>query len=347
MAFGSDNVIITKSKAIYSTTLKDKELFLLSEKKSLPEFINGLKTLPQFADTFMGVSEQVIRRSQLEDLLRKVSYKQILKIIKYASGQNKEFYYEKIIGLEIDYLLAVVRFFISQDSEKVRPIDEMPTFVQRYSSLPFNDIALVKDLPSFFNLLKKTRYQNVVAPFIKDDITQFHYAEFEQSFYRFKYQMIFQQINQSFTGKEKQNLSMMYQTKLDLENLAKIYRLKKFYNADDNAILSVIFLDYSKIKRSFWQELIQIKNPEDVLTHFNQSAFSTIKDENDYVFVEFHIDKIKYHLAKRFLYYSTSAAEVFSAFSILEEIEQINLTNIIEGIRYNLDSKKIQRMLIY
>jgi V/A-type H+-transporting ATPase subunit C len=347
MAFGTSNVIITKSKAIYSTTLREKALFLLSEKRTLAEFVNGLKTLPQFADIFVGVSEQVIRRSQLEDLLRKVSYKQILKIIKYASGKEKDFYYEKLMDLEINYILSLFRYFISQDTEKIKPIDEIPSFVQRHSTLPFSLMANVPDVDTFMKLLLTTKYREVVIPFLQDKVENFRYTNMEQGFYVFQYRHIFDQIERFFSGKEKQNLQMMYKTKLDLENLSKIYRLKKFYQADQSTIESVLFLEYSNVKKSFWKELIAIENPEDVLNHFNLSSFSTIKDKNDYVFIEFDIDKIKYHLAKRFLYYSTSAAEVFSAFSILEEIEQINLTNIIEGIRYNIEPAKIQRMLIY
>lgn len=347
MSFGSSNVIITKSKAIYSTTLKEKELLQLSEKKSLPEFILGLKALPQFAETLGNIPEQIIRRAQLEDLLKKISYRQVLKIVKFAEGKYRPFYFQKIMLLEIDYLLALFRHFIAQDEDSFKPIDDIPVFVQQHASLPFKALAEVKDFETLKTILLTTRYASVIKPFLTNAIADFPYTELEQAFYVFQYRDIFHHIQSLFSGSEKKNLMMMYQTKLDLENLSKIYRLKKFYHADPAAIKKVLFIEFSRVKMGFWDEILAIKDAEDVLTAFHSSNFSTIKDENDYVFIEFDIDKIKYNLAKRFLYFSTSAAEVFSAFTILEEIEQINLTNIIEGIRYNLDSKKIQRMLIY
>lgn len=347
MPFGSSNVIITKSKAIYSSTLKEKELNALSEKKTLAEFVGTLKTFPQFAETLSNIPEQLIRRSQLEDILKKISYQQILKIIKYAEGPHQAFYFTNIISLEINYLLKLFLYFISQEQDKVRPIDDIPSFVQRHSTLPFRDIALAKDLNSLMHCLLSTRYQSIITPFLNDTPETLRYTELEHALYVYEYEIRFSQIQHDYHGKEKKNLTMMYQTKLDLENLAKIYRLKKFYQADANTIQSVLFLKYSNIKKAFWDEILQIKDPEAVLTHFHHSAFAKIKDQDEYVFIEFDIDKIKYNLAKRFLYFSTSAAEVFAAFTILEEIEQINLTNIIEGIRYNLDSGKIKRMLIY
>ena len=347
MSFGSSNVIITKSKAVYSTTLKEKELLGLSEKKSLPEFILGLKALPQFAETLASVPEQIIRRAQLEDLLKKISYRQVLKIVKFAEGKYRPFYFQKIMNLEIDYLLSLFRHFLAQDEDSFKPIDDIPVFVQQHASLPFKALAEVKDFETLKDILLTTRFAKVLQPFLNYPITDFPYTELEQAFNVFQYRDIFHHIQTLFSGNEKKNLMMMYQTKLDLENLAKIYRLKKFYKAEPDTIKQVLFLEYSRIKLSFWEDILHIQDADAVLTAFHSSNFSSIKDENEYVFIEFDIDKIKYNLAKRFLYFSTSAAEVFSAFTILEEIEQINLTNIIEGIRYNLDSKKIQRMLIY
>ena len=346
MAFGASNVIITKSKAIYSTTLRQKELYLLSEKKSLAEFVQTLKSFPQFAETLSNVPDHLIRRSQLEDILKKISYQQILKIVKYAEGPNQGFYFTNIMTLEINYLLKMFLYFVSQEEDKVRPVDDIPGFVLRHSSLPFREIALSSDLQSFFEILKHTQYQSIIKPFVNEKPETLRYNELEHAFYVYEFEFRFKQIKENFHGKEQKNLTMMYQTKLDLENLAKIYRLKKFYQTDQKTIESVLFLKYSNIKKAFWDEILQIKDPENVLTHFHHSAFSKIKDQDEYVFIEFDIDKIKYHLAKRYLYFSTSAAEVFAAFTILEEIEQINLTNILEGIRYSLGSEKIKRMLI-
>ena len=347
MSFGSSTVIIAKSKAIYSTTLKEKALFMLSEKTSIPDFILGLKSLPQFADTFISIPEQVIRRAQLEDLLRKISYRQVLKIVRFASGKSKPFYYQKLMMLEIDYLLALYRFFLSDLEDAFKPIDDIPTFVHKFTKLPLKILAGVQSFESLNHILLTTSYRKVIEPFLEETKESFSFTKLEFAFYVYQYNAIFDMINRLFSGQVKRNLLMMYQTKLDLENIAKIYRLKKFYQATEQTISEVLLLTYSNVKKSFWDDILAIKDPEMVLTAFNASSFSKIKDQQDYVFIEFDIDKIKYNLAKRFLYFSTNAAEVFTAFTILEEIEQINLTNIIEGIRYNLESKKIQRMLIY
>ena len=50
---------------------------------------------------------------------------------------------------------------------------------------------------------------------------------------------------------------------------------------------------------------------------------------------------------KKFMYFSTDVPKVFLAFITLSEIEIENLTNVIEGIRYQVEENEIKQMLIY
>ncbi len=63
--------------------------------------------------------------------------------------------------------------------------------------------------------------------------------------------------------------------------------------------------------------------------------------------MEYYAERIKYNLARRFMYFSNSVAKVFAAFMLLRGIETENLTNIIESIRYQLAEADIKKMLIY
>jgi V/A-type H+-transporting ATPase subunit C len=47
------------------------------------------------------------------------------------------------------------------------------------------------------------------------------------------------------------------------------------------------------------------------------------------------------------MYFATDVPKVFTAFLTLLEIQNDNLTNIIEGIRYQVSDVEMQQMLIY
>jgi V/A-type H+-transporting ATPase subunit C len=83
------------------------------------------------------------------------------------------------------------------------------------------------------------------------------------------------------------------------------------------------------------------------LLKISKSEYADFIDEDDYVYIEYQAEKIKYHLAKRYMYFSSVSAIVYTVFLFLNEIEQANIFNIIEGIRYDIDKADIKRMLVY
>jgi V/A-type H+-transporting ATPase subunit C len=47
------------------------------------------------------------------------------------------------------------------------------------------------------------------------------------------------------------------------------------------------------------------------------------------------------------MYFSTEVPKIYTAFITLAEIEIENITNIIEGIRYQVSEGEMKQMLIY
>ncbi|MFZ9139479.1 MAG: V-type ATPase subunit [Bacilli bacterium] len=347
MSNDANNAIVAKSKAIYGNNLKAQQFIELSEKKSLADFVLTLKNHPQFKESFSGIQEQLIRRNQLETILKKISLQQVIRIMKYAVGKEQPFFYQPIMSLEIDFILSMIRYFFDTSEDKKVPLQDIPVFVIQHSKLPYDDLIKATKFSDFINYLKGTIYESILNPYRLATSDNFPFSLIEGKFYELRYEVIFEHIQHFYTGQTNHNLKKMYQIKIELDNISKIYRLKKFYQATPEMIKPLLMLNYSRIKPSIWDEILAIKDPEKVLTFLRQSSFSTLKGDDEYVYVEYDVERIKFNLAKRYLYYSSNPAEVYAAFLILEEIEQINLTNIIEGIRYNLDSNDIRKILIY
>ena len=60
------------------------------------------------------------------------------------------------------------------------------------------------------------------------------------------------------------------------------------------------------------------------------SPYRAFADNHDYVFIEYHADRIKYHFIERHMFL-TSPVIVFDSIMIPYEIEMSNSANIIEG----------------
>ena len=130
-------------------------------------------------------------------------------------------------------------------------------------------------------------------------------------------------------------------------HIIKIYRLKKFYDADEEEIKKALIMENIRMKKADLEALIKLEDPNEVLLSISQSVYASYIDEDDYVYIEYQAEKIKYNLARRYMYFSSVPAIVYTVFIFLNEIEQKNIFNIIEGIRYDIKKEDIRKMLIY
>ena len=102
-------------------------------------------------------------------------------------------------------------------------------------------------------------------------------------------------------------------------------------------------MEYSRIPKSMMNELIEAKDASDFLKKLSQSPYKLYIDDHDFIYIEYYTEKIRYHLAKRFMRFSTDSALVFMTYKIVYQVEIDNLKHIIEGLRYGeAPSQRIQ-----
>ena len=137
-----------------------------------------------------------------------------------------------------------------------------------------------------------------------------------------------------YKGKKQKDLLTMLNTSIELQNITKIYRLKKYFNATPDQIREVLFMESSRIPRSQMEELIAAKDASEFLRMLASSPYKLYVDDHEFVYIEYYTEKIKYHLARRYMRFSTDSALVYMTYKIVYQIEIDNLKHIIEGIRY-------------
>ena len=69
-------------------------------------------------------------------------------------------------------------------------------------------------------------------------------------------------------------------------------------------------------------------------------------DKDEYVYIEYYTETIRYNIAKRFMRFSSNAALVYMTYNMIHKIEIDNLKHIIEGVRYQRQPESICEMLI-
>lgn len=339
------NAIIAKAKSIYGNRLRQEDYHELLKFKSVSEITGYLKRHNKYSNTLKDVDENSIHRGQLENLIRKSYFDNNVRIIKFVGTDDRKFYELDMIRREIDIVLSSIRSIISGDI--VSSIRDLPLFFIQHASMDLKKITKASNLDELLTELEGTRYYDVVSLYNTSDLTKIRYSDIEHGLHVLYHNIVIERINKFYKGKNKNILMNIYQSKVEIENIVKIYRLKKFYNAESVDIINSIITENIRMSEKKLIELIELDDPDDILSALSKSDFSKFKDSDDYIYIEYQAGRIKHNMAKRFMYYSNSPPIVYSVFLFLNEIEMANIYNIIEGVRYEVDEKDIEKMLIY
>lgn len=341
----SSGAISAKAKAMYGQRIKSAQYEELIRKKSVAEIAQVLKNETGFADTLRDVHEASIHRGQLEHLLRMDLYRRLDKLVRYVDGKQKAYYLAALKEFEIEQILMRIRLILSKDFEHA--LGDVPTVLNRYSKLDVARLANVQTYDALLSGLKGSPYAEILAPFACKDMHGFDYTGCETALQSYYMNYVMDTIDQTFHGKNRSILKQMWSTRIELDNITKIYRFKKFFHVSQNVIKASLMECQGSIPKAKLNEMLSCESAEAFLKLLAESPYHLHMDDKEYVYIEYYADQIKYHLAKRHMHYDSAAAIVYSAYQLMAEREIENLINIIEGVRYRVNPEEIMTMLIY
>ncbi len=345
MSTYAGNAIITKAKSLYGKRLRAEDYEQLLRYNKISDIVAYLKKNDKYSNTLDDIMDFSIHRGQLEDLINKSYFNNLTKMVKFVGTQDKKFYELDMIRREIDIVLSSVRSIISGSIES--SIRDLPLFFRNHASFDIGEISKSLSMTDLLKALEGTRYFEVVRPYYKNDPSEIKYSLIEHDLYKQYHSIVIERINKYYKGKTRRKLMDIYQSKIEIENVIKIYRLRKFYNAKEEEIMSTLLTENIRMSKNKLRELINQKDPNDILKVLSKSQYVEFKDSDDYVYIEYQAEKIKYNLSKRYMYFSNNPPIVYTVFLFLNDIEKNNIFNIIEGVRYDIEKADIEKMLIY
>ena len=345
MSSFSSNAILAKARAMYSHRLTEANYEELLKRRSVNDLVAYLKSETVYSEILSDLKEVNVHRGQLESLLNKEIFLRLDRLMRFASKKELEFYKLGVTELEIQLILTKTRLIVS-DYYTGYEI-EIPDYLNKYASFDLYGLLVVNDYDSLLDLLKSTKYYASLFKYKPKEDEPLDSNLLELDFKHIYYKEYVETINKLFKGKKRQDLLTMINTSIELQNITKIYRLKKYFNATPVQIKETLFLEHSRIPKSVMAELIESKDAADFLKKLADSPYKLYVDDNEFVYIEYYTEKIRYHLARRFMRFSTDSALVYMTYKIVYQVEIDNLKHIIEGLRYGETPSQIESMLIY
>ncbi len=345
MSSFSSNAILAKARSMYSRKLTDQNYEELLKRRSINDLVAYLKSETAYSDILADLKEVNVHRGQLEALLNKEIFLRLDRLMRFASKKELEFYRLGVMELEIQLILTKARLIVS-DYYTGYEI-EIPDYLNKYASFDLYGLLAINDYDRLLFLLKGTKYYDALLKYKPEEDERFDSNLLELELKHIYYAEYVDVVNKLYKGKKRKDLLTMINTSIELQNITKIYRLKKYFNASPDQIRETLFMEYSRIPKSVMFELIETKDASEFLKKLSESPYKLYVDDQEFVYIEYYTEKIQYHLAKRFMRFSTDSALVYMTYKIVYQVEIDNLKHIIEGLRYGEAPSQIEAMLIY
>lgn len=338
------HALAAKAKAMYGEHLTQSDYQELLRKRSVAEIAGYLKHETHYRTILAGINETGVHRGYLEMLIRQRQFFDFTKLIRYGDKKN-EFYKFGILQIEIKQILLAIRLL--KETEKAGHIAQLPLFANALTTF---DLQKLIDLNTYDELLKvlhDTPYAQVLRPFKPKTLDELDYTGCELALNQYYVEQIKRYINKEFSGLPKAQLDEIFDTRIELDNITKIYRLKKYYSASPEDIKKVLNPISVKIARPLLESWIETKTADEFIQALGESAYKSAINHRDFIYIEYHTDAIMYNINKHYIRFATDPNVVLIAYMNLLEIETRNIIDIIEGVRYKLEADKIAKLLIY
>lgn len=339
------NAMSAKAKAMFGERLKANDYQSLLQKKSVNEIASYLKNNTYFKATLDGINETSIHRGQLELMVRMDLYYRLSRLMRYSGNSKTQFDLFIIAKIEIEQIIETIRSFDTEERSIL--IGKLPIYIQERCSFDLIALSMAQNFDQVLDVLKDTQYRDIVATYKTAKMEEIDFVGLEQALTKRYNEIVLNVIEKEFKGELKKDLQRVVLTRIELDNISKIYRLKKYFNASSEQIHSLITEQYVNFTKKQMDDIIDNIAADDIYDRLKKSYYGAFLDNKDFLYIEYHTKAINFNIQRKTINFSSDPDLVMLSYVLLSQNEIENIIDIIEGVRYHIAPEKISELLIY
>ena len=337
--------VSAKARAKYGHFLTEKDYSNILACQSVAEVMIYLKTYTRYADALKEVNEYDVHRGRLEMILRQYLFDEFFSLCRYDSGIGSGFSSYVIEKTEVDQITRFLVLLNSNSTDKF--IFQFPGFLSKHTDLDINRLAHARDYNEFLAALSKSPYHEILSEFSPDSKGRLPVSEMENKLYEHVISHMLSLIEKNTKGDERRELMEIFKKLNDYSIVSRIIRMKNYYQLSPDVIRRNIKPEYSSISPKLIDRMCEAGSVEEVYKIMADTSIGRLINRNsDESYTGDIGSRVQYKLAKRYLHFSCNPSVVMISFMFLSEIELMDIITLIEGIRYQLDRKTIQSLLV-
>lgn len=340
----ANHALAAKARAMYGKRLTSQNYKELLRKQTVNEIASYLKQESNYAECLSDVNENLIHRGQLENIIKRQFYDEYKKMFHFIGRNEKDFYKFNVIKMEVDEILNCLRFINAgrQGEYDFNP----PSVLLKDTSINLHGLAKVRSYQDVLDLLKSTPYFDILKKYEVGKDNKIDTIKIDTELRKYYYDRFYELINHDLSGKTKNELEDSVGMEIDIENLMIVLRLKKYFSASKDYILSLLLPFHYKVKPEEIEKIILEPDADSTWKAITETKYGKLFKNYSFDFAEKYGEQIRYEFHKKLLMFSNTAPVVVISYTQLKRSEINNLINIIEGIRYKLPPSEISKLLI-
>lgn len=340
----SNKAMVTKSRAMYGKRLTKEDYQELVRMKSVRDIAVFLKSSPGYSDQLANIYPESIHRGQLELLLEKSVFHKYIRLTRYDINNKGSFLSFVISRFEVEQILRCIMYLNAQISEDF--ITNLPGYLISHATFPVMKLASVRNFPELLTVLEKTKYYDTVRLFAPKEGERIDYTACETALQTLYYREIFDILEKTVKGKEKEELKDILKIQIELKNISTIYRLKTYFRMEPEEIRSHLLPFSYRLKKDRLENLLKAEDGETIIRYLQNSLYGKRLADDRLKYIEDYTKQINAYYSKQLMRFSVNVPAVVYGFMELMQLEVLNITNIIEGIRYHMSPDNIKKLLV-
>ncbi len=332
-----DHAMASKALALLSKQLDNSDYRNMMDAGSVSSIASYLKEHTRYGAVLEAVNEKAIHREYLEQRIRSQAQIEFASLLKYMKTDQHHFYEFFIKEMEINHIIFVL---YAIEAKTKYHLGKFLMELNHLMIFDVNKLAQCTNYTEVLEVLKDTEYKNVLSMLLKDSVDLTLLEDLLWEYY-----------NDSMLSLIKrephhQEVMEVFKIKLELKNLALIYRLKKYYNLDAKAFSPRLYKHSFIIPSKVMKYWIDHYSAEQIVEAIKETRYGKYDVFHGDHHIEYYFSMILYKILRQKIRLAKDTDVVLFAYMNLVAFEIENIIDVIEGIRYKIPSDEIVDLLI-
>lgn len=318
--------INAKVQALEGKLLSESDFKTMASLSSVKDVVHYLKDTKGYKDVLKTLDEDDIHRGRLEPFIANSIYGDFSKIYRFLDSKQKAFFNAYFLRYEIRELKNILHLIVD-DRDRIFDLNSIPSNTFRHFNVDLEALSKSATLSEFIEGMRKSPYFKVLPEEIDEKAGLF---DIEMRLDMFFFRNLWSAIEKTLTKKEQEVLHQSIGAYVDMLNLQWIYRAKKYYNVDNNIIISYLIPIRGRL---CMQQLSRItaEDAKDMLSSFEDTPYKGLLSSKTMAQILHEIDA---HLKRA----NPFSIAVIISYLSSKELEVKKITTLIEAIRYGVDN---------